>query len=71
MPLLRISSAGLAAIGFAVAMLWGCIVTENAIVREARKETKTVLQDLRKMRNGSKPIPVSTPLKRVDRGLES
>lgn len=72
MPLLRISSAGLASIAFLVAMLWGCILTEKAIVREARRETGRVLRDLREMREGAKPIPVSAPpVRRSERGVES
>ena len=42
MPLFGISNRGLLLITFLVALLWGCILAERAIVSEARQATDRI-----------------------------
>ena len=44
MPLTGISNRGMALIAVLVAILWGCIFAERAIVRRAYEETQDVLR---------------------------
>ena len=44
MPLTGISNRGLMLIAALVAILWGCLIAERAIVRQASQETDQVLR---------------------------
>jgi hypothetical protein len=51
-PIARITSQGLAAIALLVAVLWGCILAENSISRNAYRTRLTAFNELRVLRNG-------------------
>ena len=64
MRLFGISNHGLLAIAVLVAILWGCIFAERAIIRQAREETLMFLRS-----RGATPVkqemrrrPPSTPV---------
>ncbi len=63
MRMMTITEQGLRWIGALVLVLWGCIVAEDTLVKHARRDTVQALVDLRHMREGRKPIPVSHPLR--------
>ena len=62
MAIAKITGEGLASIAVLVTLLWGCILFENSLVRNSRRETARLLWDLQKMKGG-KVIPVSHPLR--------
>jgi len=60
MPVVRITGQGLSAIAFSVALLWGCLIGERVIRRNADTERVRILRDLDQLRR-RRPIPVSAP----------
>ncbi len=56
MTLTGISNRGLMVIAVLVAILWGCIFTEHALINEARSETQKVL------RSRERPVKYQKPL---------
>ncbi len=66
MKLIGITWPGLTTIALLVATLWGCVLAENAIRKQAQTETYRVLQDLRfrKMRRQVQPVSTPMPLHR-------
>ena len=50
MPIVRITSQGLAVIALLVAALWGCILAENSISRSANLVRRASLHDLQMLR---------------------
>jgi hypothetical protein len=68
MAIARLSGAGLTTIALAVALLWGCLITERMIVRRANAEMSRTLRDVRLMRfRRVITHPVSVPARRVPR----
>ena len=63
----KISGTGLAAMALAVAGLWGCLIAERLIVREANLQAAQSLREMRLMRLRRFAQPVSAPLPRVTR----
>ena len=61
MPIAKITGQGLAAISFAVALLWGCIIGEHFQQENAFRERARVMRDLRMQRPGPRRVPVSDP----------
>ena len=63
MTLFRITRLGLGSIAILVAVLWGCLFTEGALVRQSQMETYRAMRDLRhlKMRLGVAPAAHPTP----------
>ena len=51
MPIAKITGQGLAAIGFSVALLWGCVIGERLQRREAFRERERVLREVRLLRH--------------------
>ena len=60
MAIARITGPGLAGIGIAVALLWGCVIGERVMVERAHTERARVMQDVERLRR-QQPVPVSTP----------
>jgi hypothetical protein len=61
-PVAKITGQGLAAIGFSVALLWGCILGEAAMARQAYAERMRVLQDVEFLqRHRSEPVSFPMP----------
>ena len=46
MPLVRITREGLAMIALAVALLWGCVVGQHVMMRQALLERARVMRQL-------------------------
>ncbi len=62
MRIMTITEQGLRWIAALVLVLWGCIVTEDTIVKHARHETVQALIEIRHMREGQRPVPASRPV---------
>ena len=63
MPIARITSHGLRTIAVLVAILWGSIALEHAIIRHARQDTARALQRLRDLQRKRETVPASFPLR--------
>jgi len=50
-PIAKITGQGLAAIALLVALLWGCLIAERRIVRQANAGRDRALQELRLLRS--------------------
>lgn len=61
MPIAKITGPGLAAIGLAVALLWGCALGERGLMGRARAERAQVLRDMERLRQGQRPQPAYLP----------
>jgi len=68
MSFARITGPGLAALALSVAALWGCLITERVIVRQAERERARVLRDLGQLQQRV-PRPVSVPSRGFHRRL--
>ena len=65
MPIARITGSGLAAIGVSVALLWGCVIGERAMVRRALTERAQVMRDIERLQRRQRTEPVSLPSPRT------
>jgi hypothetical protein len=70
MSFAKITGPGLAALAFSVAALWGCLICERVIVRQAERERARVLRDLGRLQR-QVPRPVSAPSPVFRRGLRA
>ncbi|MBZ5617351.1 MAG: hypothetical protein LAQ69_01270 [Acidobacteriia bacterium] len=71
MPIAKITGQGLAAIGVLVALLWGCVIGERAMVRRALAERTQVMRGMEMLqRRRSEPVSLPSPRAphRVSRG---
>ena len=68
MSFARITGPGLAALALSVAALWGCLIAERVIVRQAERERARVLRDLGQLQQRV-PRPVSAPSRGFHRRL--
>jgi hypothetical protein len=59
MPIAKITEQGLAAIALSVALLWGCVLGEHALMRQALRERAQVMRQL--VRTPRRSLPVSAP----------
>jgi hypothetical protein len=57
----RITTPGLAAMGLSVALLWGCLIGEQVLVRQATLERAQALHDIELLRRRQRSEPVSLP----------
>jgi hypothetical protein len=64
MPIVKITGPGLSAIGLSVALLWGCLIAERVITRDAIGERTRVVRELERMRLERQATPVSVPVLR-------
>jgi hypothetical protein len=55
MPIVKITGQGLAAIAFSVALLWGFIIAENSLERQAYTERARVLRDVQFLQRHDRP----------------
>jgi hypothetical protein len=61
-PLAEITKQGLASMALVVALLWGCILGERAIVHRADRETAQALQAMRSLQiHKQRQQPASQP----------
>ena len=68
MSFANITRPGLAALALSVAALWGCLISERVIVRQAERERARVLRDLGRLQQRV-PRPASAPSPGFHRGL--
>ncbi len=62
MPIAKITGQGLAAIGFMVALLWGCVIGERAMVQQACAERARVMRENRIMQRRDQQVPAYAPV---------
>ena len=67
MTIAKITGPGLAAISAAVALLWGCVISERAIVRRTLIERAIVMRDMQRLQRRRTSEPVSLPSRRTPR----
>jgi hypothetical protein len=65
MPIVKITSHGLRTIAVLVAILWGSIVLEKAMIRHARRDTARALDRLRDLRRKREAVPASFPIRHM------
>lgn len=65
MPIAKITRNGLRTIAVLVAILWGSIALENAMIRHARQDTARALERLRDLRRKREAVPASLPLRHM------
>jgi hypothetical protein len=58
---MEITGQGLSAIAILVALLWGCLVGEQIIVRRANREVRQALHQVRVLRMKQQLEPASAP----------
>ena len=63
MELIAITGQGLRWITVLVTLLWLCVVAEDRILRHARHNATRTFAELRRMREGQRPLPASNPLR--------
>jgi len=61
MPIAKITGQGLAAIGVSVALLWGCVIGQRSMLREAYSERVRVMREVQLLHLRQQPVPVSLP----------
>jgi len=66
MPIAKITGQGLAAIALSVALLWGCLIGERVMMRQAVLERARVMQQVFRgqRRRHTEPVAAPSPLKR-------
>jgi hypothetical protein len=62
MPIAKITGSGLAAMGVAVALLWGCLITERVITRDASQERTRIVRELEQLQMERRATPASAPI---------
>jgi hypothetical protein len=60
MPVAKISGHGLLALACAVALLWGCLIGERLMLRNADIERVKVIREMEQLKR-LRPTPVSSP----------
>jgi hypothetical protein len=65
MPVASITGKGLAAITLAVAALWGCILGEHQMERNAQQERILVMREGQRLQRRTQPEPVHQPGQRA------
>ena len=68
MAVAALTRQGLTSMAMSVILLWGCILGERAIVRQAIAEQARALRTIESLRN-RRDEPVSTPVPRIPHPL--
>ncbi|MBS1857848.1 MAG: hypothetical protein JST11_20940 [Acidobacteria bacterium] len=61
MPIAKITGQGLAAIALSVALLWGCLITEQVMLNHSYVRRAQVMRELRQLQLLNRTQPASTP----------
>jgi hypothetical protein len=61
MPLAKITGQGLVAIALSVALLWGCVLGEHAMMRKALQERAQVMRQVVRAPRGTQPVFAPRP----------
>jgi hypothetical protein len=61
MPVARITGPGLAAIALSVALLWGCVIGQRVMMRQALLERARVMRQLVSPPRRTQPISAPAP----------
>ncbi len=64
MQLAKITEQGLAAIALSVALLWGCVLGEHAMMRQALRERAQVMRQVVRAPQRTQPVLAPSPLVR-------
>lgn len=67
MAVAKITGQGLTAIAVSVGLLWGCLVGERLIVRQANAEASRTMYELRVMKLRRDTQPVAVPGLKIPR----
>jgi hypothetical protein len=62
MPIAKITGQGLLAIACSVALLWGCVIAERVMLRDAGEERVRVLHEMEQLQSKPRPTPAVAPL---------
>jgi hypothetical protein len=57
MPTVKITGQGLLAIALSVALLWGCLISERLMLRNAARRRVRVLHQIEQLQRRSHPAP--------------
>jgi hypothetical protein len=57
MPTAKITGQGLFAIALSVALLWGCLIGERLMLRNAASRRERVLHQIEQLQRKAHPIP--------------
>ena len=57
----KITRPGMTGMAVSVALLWGCLIGERFVVRQATLERARALYNIERLRRGRQPQPVSAP----------
>jgi hypothetical protein len=61
MPIAKITGQGLAAIALSVALLWGCLISEQVMLNHSYERRAEVMRQLRQLKLLNRTQPASTP----------
>ncbi|MGO9259947.1 MAG: hypothetical protein ACLQU1_27090 [Bryobacteraceae bacterium] len=64
MPIAKITEQGLVAIALSVALLWGCVLGEHAMMRQALRERAQVMRQVVRAPQRTQPVLGPSPLVR-------
>ena len=67
MPAPKITGQGLFAIACSVALLWGCLIGERVMLRDAATERVKVFREMEQLQHHTRPTPVSAPVPSASR----
>ena len=67
MTIAKITTPGLTAMGLTVAVLWGCLICERILVRNAAQDQALVLREINLLRQRQRSEPTSIPLQHPQR----
>ena len=62
MPVAKITGQGLFAIACSVALLWGCLIGEQAMLHHAASERVKAFREMERLQRKLRPAPANSPL---------
>jgi len=62
MPIAKITGQGLLAMACSVALLWGCVIGERVMWRNADSRRVRVFREMEQLQKNPHPAPVSVPM---------
>ena len=62
MPIAKITVPGLAAMGLAVATLWGCLIAERVSAVRDHHNRQVVLLEIQQLQRNHHPVPALAPV---------
>jgi hypothetical protein len=65
MPIAKITGQGLVAISISVGLLWGCLIGDRIMTRQAFRERVRVMHEIEIFQHRFRPEPASTPVPHI------